>query len=547
MLKEKKKENPALVALIFFFLTGILSSVSSYIENSTVKSAVFILSSSIYLGLIIGWTYHIYMRIISKKRLTLLLSMSGLLLLYIILRNIKYAFVLDYYDMGRYFWYAYYIPQMIVPVLSLIAAYDVGKPSDSPFDKRWIAPIAMSFVLIGLIMTNDFHNLAFTFDYGIENWSRGHSYGPLFVVTTAWIYLWLFGSVGILFYKCSISDVKKYTWVPALFVLCGTIYILMMYYLPDSIDMPFNLPEMHCFIIIAMWDSYIKIGLVPSNLNYDKYIKNSTFPLTLTDKALNVVFSSNSVQPISYEQMTQAVKEPVEIGMDTLLHAYNIRGGYMFWTEDTTAVNNLQYELKEIGEGLTEKGEMLRRDNELKEQLAAVEVQNRIYDDIAVKIKPQLQKLSQIVNSRHGFEENIAYVCVLNSFIKRMANLTLLANYAENININELFLSISESSEYLRLLSVTSAVSVFGSGEFKSEDILAAFELREYIIESCIDTLKTEFVSLTADENGFYIKMNIDADNISQLKDQLPKIAQVSYEDETCYVSAYFSKGGDKA
>lgn len=75
---------------------------------------------------------------------------------WLFLRAVKYRFFVDD-DVTRYLWYLYYVPQVLAPLFSLYAALQIGRREDEPFLRRWywlFVPVAL---LIGGILTNDWH------------------------------------------------------------------------------------------------------------------------------------------------------------------------------------------------------------------------------------------------------------------------------------------------------------------------------------------------------------------------------------------------------
>ena len=72
------------------------------------------LRSGIYVFLFSAWCYSIWMRIVQMQVRRYLLAISVLMVLWILLRSIKFS--IDNMDAGRWLWYFYYLP-MLFPCL----------------------------------------------------------------------------------------------------------------------------------------------------------------------------------------------------------------------------------------------------------------------------------------------------------------------------------------------------------------------------------------------------------------------------------------------
>lgn len=75
---------------------------------------------------------------------------------WLFLRAVKYRFFVDD-DVTRYLWYLYYVPQVLAPLFSLNAALQIGRREDELFLRRWYWLFVPATLLIGGILTNDWH------------------------------------------------------------------------------------------------------------------------------------------------------------------------------------------------------------------------------------------------------------------------------------------------------------------------------------------------------------------------------------------------------
>ncbi|MGN1443263.1 MAG: histidine kinase N-terminal 7TM domain-containing protein, partial [Acutalibacteraceae bacterium] len=295
-MKSRRKggDFPAAAALCLFVFAGLLRFVNPH--NTFFDTALFYFCSFLYFGLILCWMSFVQKRFISNRMRTLLICMAFFLLFYIFLRTMRYRCIsLDAPRLSRFFWYLYYLPQIFAPLISFVAASCVGRAEDEKLSKRWWAAFFAADVLSVGILTNDFHQLAFRFRPDFLNWNTDYSYGILFYLVTVWIYFWLLASIVMLYHKCRISSIRQRVWLPFIWLPVGTLFVIMLA-LEEATGIPwlFRLPETHCFILIAIWESCIKIGLVPSNIEYNDFFSHSSLDVQIADADGKVIYCSEN-------------------------------------------------------------------------------------------------------------------------------------------------------------------------------------------------------------------------------------------------------------
>ena len=70
--------------------------------------------------------FHLDRRIIQKQALHCLRLTAALMLVWLVLRTLKYEFVTDL-TVARYIWYLYYVPMLFIPLLGVYIALSFGK------------------------------------------------------------------------------------------------------------------------------------------------------------------------------------------------------------------------------------------------------------------------------------------------------------------------------------------------------------------------------------------------------------------------------------
>ena len=66
----------------------------------------------------------------------------------------------------RYAWYLYYIPMLLLPTVSLYLAFYIRQPENYKLPERRCLLFFPALFLIGIVLTNDLHQLIFIFPEG---------------------------------------------------------------------------------------------------------------------------------------------------------------------------------------------------------------------------------------------------------------------------------------------------------------------------------------------------------------------------------------------
>lgn len=108
----------------------------------------------LYLLLFALWGFSLDRRIIQTQALHCLRLTAALMLVWLILRTLKYEFVTDL-TVARYIWYLYYLPMLFIPLLGVYIALSLGKSEEYRLTGRIGALAIIPAVLFLLVITNE--------------------------------------------------------------------------------------------------------------------------------------------------------------------------------------------------------------------------------------------------------------------------------------------------------------------------------------------------------------------------------------------------------
>lgn len=547
---NKIKRFPAALSGLLFLSAGILKLLLS--DNSTFQSVAFVYSNLVFFGIIFCWGIYVERSILSAKTRRLILSVVFFMLMYILIGSAKHGVFLDDGFAGRFLWYLYYVPQIFATFLAFIIAFRVGKKEEYRLPNIFNFLFVFGVIIVIGYLTNDVHQLAFSFAPDFADWDRQYGWGPLFYISTAWIYFFLIAGVIMLSVKCRAVNKKK-AWLPIFWLALGSLYIFSDYILGLWSMAPFNLPETHCFIVIAMLESSIRIGILPSNSAYGQIVSKSGAAFQIADSDNNVIYRSDNAAILSDGQMEEAKEKNVIIDKNTLLLSDSITGGFVYWTEDLTAVNEMNEKLSQISESLSDEGDLIRAENEMREQRAKIAEQTRLYDSISLLVKPQLEKISHLIDADGDFDKNMAHICILNCYVKRRSNLALLKDRRPDFSSEELYLSLKESSEYIKLYGGVSDVYTDKSAMMPSDVLLLCFDLWQSVLEDILPDIYAVTAKISADKEYFTFRITADTEkelpSLVRFYGEAEKLGgrlSVADEDGTVFITLKIGEGGER-
>jgi len=142
-------------------------------------------------GLLLLWIRSVRDRMLPSVSGNCILSASFLMLLYMLLRIFKYRFAVEPVVM-RYVGYAYWIPQMLIPALFLMACICIRRRKQED-GIRWEGLLLIPAVMLAMtVMTNDLHFLIYNPKIDLSGFSVDsgtYVLGPVFYLMYVWMVL----------------------------------------------------------------------------------------------------------------------------------------------------------------------------------------------------------------------------------------------------------------------------------------------------------------------------------------------------------------------
>ena len=542
------------VCIFLIIMSGPVRVLFNVIPGYSCNIIIFLL----YTSALFIWISQVKRRLLQNEERKFLSGVAALMLFLMAVRTIKFDFLPSGSVYARYAWYLYYVPQTLAVLWMFFAVLYIGKPYHYRLERRWRLLYIPALILIGGIMTNDFHQLAFGFPDGIQNWKNVYTRGPLYILVISWMAILFWLILVIAFSRCVFSQNRQRIWIPMIPLGIGVVYTIFYIKSPNGLFASwYKMAEVICFIFPAFMECLILARLLPSNDCYMDLWQASSAGSGLMDFEDHILYSSENCLPVTKEQIIMAKRKTVLLSDDqTILRSHEVSGGWGFWYKDISEILKLNKNLAEVGDVLVEENAMLEGAIRLSEKKIKVEEKNQLYNEIAREVSPQLKKLNDLLDSveenRQDIREKLCYGGVLNAYIKRCSNLLILPRQSGSLNVGELWLALSESLEYMRLYGIKAYGEKTGEGFIRGKEAILLYETFERIIESVVQKTKAILVLLDMKDN-LIMRMEIDCvkdiENIFEVQKKFEKCNgtfEMFSEEDTLYITGMLPLlGGD--
>ena len=503
MTEQRKKiyitSGAALLAVITAYCFRIVGKGSFY------PTLFSYLRSFIYIGLFAAWGLSVRQRIVQAQVRRYLTGVSVLLIFWMASRSAKY-FIFWQPDAIRYLWYLFYLPMLFVPMLALLIAMSLGKPDEYRLPKATLALWAVSGAMLLLVLTNDLHQLVFTFPEDAAVWTdRDNGYAVGYFITVGWQVMCAVAALIIMFIKCRLQNGRR-NLLPLIPLLLSLGYSAVYYTgVPWLRSLFGDIAAFQSLMYVLTFELCIACGYIHSNSRYaDLFASSVGTSAEITDADFNVRYAALNTEPIPKDTIIAAVQSPVTTEQGLTVHTMPIDGGYAVWTEDVSELLKIKEESESLAEELAERNDIMRYEYKRDAKRRKIEEQNRLYDLLQSATQTQIDRISVLAKEYREASQNdadraktlLAEIAVLCSYIKRRKHLTLLTDRDYKIPVTELERAFNESLQTLRLLEVRSTLYVDREISVLSGKTAAViFDFYETVIESDLEGLTALQVS----------------------------------------------------
>ena len=470
--------------------------------------------AALYLLLFSLWGYSIDRRIIQTQALHCLRLTAALMLVWLILRTLKYEFVTDL-TVARYIWYLYYLPMLFIPLLGVYIALSLGKPQEIRLNGRTGCLAIVPAVLFLSVITNDLHQQVFAFSGGVPGGQDNSSFShrPLYYACFGWMIACMVFALVRLLNQSRIPGSGKRKLAPfvtgCITVLYGFLYLSGL----PAVRWWFgDMNVMFCLLFAAIYESCIRCRMIQSNTGYVELFEATTLAACIADGSGNIVLRSHAAcDDIACPEEGTQVFRPDGIRISSA----PISGGYAVWQDNVRPLTELRARLSENKAKIKNNKEKLQEAYLIQKKLNELTEKNRIYDELETKYGKQIARIGQLLKQCEGAEPAekqslLKRILLLGTYIKRAANLYFLGMEYELLPQQELRLTVDEAVRVMTVCGTECSVVYRTTKPMRSTEVMRLFDLLKTVAEMTINGLQSLFMSVSDSEMDLSVECTAD-------------------------------------
>ena len=513
-----KRNTKQLIPMILVF-TIIASAYSCRILAMLDIGGVWMnyIRAALYLLLFSLWGYSIDRRIIQKQALHCLRLTAALMLVWLILRTLKYEFVTDL-TVARYIWYLYYLPMLFIPLLGVYIALTLGKSEEYRLTERAGFLVAVPGILFLLVITNDLHQQVFSFPSGVlsdqevfafnsgvpgvpDNY--GYSHGIFYFCSMGWMVACMTFSLALLLKKSRVPSGSKKRIRPFV-IACITVLYGLLYLsgLPAIRRWLGDMNVTFCLLYAAIYESCIRCRMIPSNTGYVELFEATTLAACIADRSGNIVLRSRAA---GEDMVCPREGVPLIRSNGIRISSAPISGGYAIWQDNVRPLTELRARLSENKTKINSNKEKLREAYIIQKKLLELTEKNRIYDEMEARYGDQITRVGQLLRQCQGaapeeIQSALKRILLLGTYIKRSANLYFLSQEYELLPQQELRLTIDEAVRVINVCGTECSVVYHTTGPMRATEVARLLDLLKVVTEAAMGGLYSLFISVSDGE-----------------------------------------------
>ena len=305
-------------------------------------------------------------------------------------------------ELARYLWYCYYIPMAAVPPLCLSCALRSAGLGLGEKGKRHRAAIAsVSALFIVLALTNDLHQLFFTFDSPNPGTVGKYFYGPAYWAFLVYTAVCFIGFFAVLWRSC--TSVLRSLLVPSATVAVGGFLLSSAYIFRLEWARTLNFSLIYGILVIVALELCLDLGIIPSTRSFAKVFAKLPFDLKIVSRDGSLFRKTEASAALDPSVARALASRPLPDVFtlpaypDDVFFAWPLSGGSALLTRDMRNMRSLGRQLMARRADLEQDRRTLEHDRDLAELLAGLEAESRLVGDVERALSDSMREVSDVL------------------------------------------------------------------------------------------------------------------------------------------------------
>ncbi len=365
----------------------------------------------------------------------------------------------------RYLWYSYYIPMACIPPLCVSCALRAAAAGHGPWRRRLrIACVAAAVGFPMLALTNDVHQLFFTFDVPSPGIVGQYGYGPAYWAFFAYSAACYLGFFAIL-WRASRVSLRGLVVPAAALALAGGLFCAA-YALRIGWAASLNFSLIYGVVIMTTLGLCLDLGLIPSTWSFARVFDELPFDLAILSRDGSVYRKTRMagpVRPAAAELARSASPTTFTLpdNPEDVFFAWPLSGGSALLTQDMSGLRALNRTLARRGADLERDRRALEHERDLAELLAGLEAESRLVGDVDAALSASMAEVSALLRdlpeAPDARRRQLERARMLVAYCKRKGSLVLAEAADPELDRDRILLIANELACDLRAVGIDCA------------------------------------------------------------------------------------------
>ena len=417
------------------------------------------------------WGVLVYLRCLDyvlRRRLVAVATICALWMIEVIL---KYKSFTPFY--ATILWYLYYVPMTLVPLLYQLCGLRLAGLEQHRAGRRYRTVLwVVAILLIGFVLTNDFHRQVFHFDRSSDTWSNDYTYGWGYFAVLIWT-AFNFVAFFILVGRSASFRIQRFSGTAAL-VLLGGAFFAISYALRVPWAWKLNFSLVYCVLCVVTMEICLDCGVIPSYHDIAGIFDTLPLDLKVLTRDLQEVYATPVSKPIPAgvreelraQELGHSHAFAVVSNPDVMYRSFPLLGGSALLAQDVSEVNELNRELAHRRMELQRQNELLTADYDLKAHLADQEAEALLVKDVDQALARALGEMYGLLSSLPPLTDEassreryrmLQCAKMFVAYCKRKGSLTLAQHGESGFDRDRIQLIANEMASDLRTIDVDCA------------------------------------------------------------------------------------------
>ena len=476
------------------------------------------------------WTVRVYYKLYDNKTRRYILIIGILIIFLMLIRIIKGITI--YIKIERICWYLYYLPLIFLP-----PSFYLSSPKLHPLlnSKRKIFIYLISTILLILVLTNDFHELVFRFNNGI-NFHNDYNHYIGYYLIFMWIaYLFSGGMINLAINRLKIKKDLK-VFLPLIVLLLGLIFTY--FYIFDILYVrKMNMSIVISVLICLGIELIFYLDLIPNNKRYIQIFSNSNLDMVIVSLDGKTKYTTCSFKVIPNFILKDIKNNKVKNTYQKKNIIYDIKknkDSYVILKKDLTSLLKLKEKIKAQREELLKQQESIKLEEKTKRKLYEIKLRKDIINKIEKKLDEKRLEAKNILMKSDVNTEDLEKVKRIIVYSKKKCMLMISEANNEAYNEEIIKILLNELINSMSNLNIDGLVVVKNKMNINGNTMSYLYDIVYELIENSKN--KTIMIYVFSENNVVKLKSVISTNE--KIKDKLKldsniKIKENIYDTDT--------------